>query len=132
MRHLTDDGLALIKRVEGFAPEVYVCPGGWPTIGYGHVVRDAERDRFADGIDEATAEELLRRDVETAERAVLRLIQYRSRTDNSTRSARLPSTSAPAPCRARRSGARSTAGSTTRCRPSSGAGCGPVDGSSLV
>ena len=75
MRHLTDDGLALIKRVEGFAPEVYVCPGGWPTIGYGHVVRDAERDRFADGIDEATAEELLRRDVETAERAVLRLIR---------------------------------------------------------
>ena len=50
-------------------------PGGWPTIGYGHVVRDDERDRFANGIDEATAEELLRRDVETAERAVLRLIR---------------------------------------------------------
>ena len=74
MRHLTDDGLALIKRFEGFVPEIYVCPGGWPTIGYGHVVRDDERQRFGDGIDEATAEELLRRDVETAERAVLRLI----------------------------------------------------------
>ena len=72
MRHLTDDGLALIKRFEGFAPEVYVCTGGWPTIGYGHVVRDAERERFADGIDEATAAKLLRRDVEAAERAVLR------------------------------------------------------------
>ena len=75
MRHLTDDGLALIKRFEGFAPEVYVCPGGWPTIGYGHVVRDDERSRFMDGIDEAIGEELLRRDVAAAERAVLRLIR---------------------------------------------------------
>ena len=75
MRHLTDEGLALIKRFEGFAPEVYICPGGWPTIGYGHVIRDDECDWFADGIDEATAEELLRRDVETAERSVLRLIR---------------------------------------------------------
>ena len=75
MRHLTDDGLALIKRFEGFSPEIYLCPGGWPTIGYGHVVRDDERERFADGIDEAAAEDLLRRDVEIAERAVLRLIR---------------------------------------------------------
>ena len=75
MRHLTDDGLVLIKRFEGFAPEVYVCPGGWPTIGYGHVVQDDERERFAGGIDEAAAEDLLRRDVESAERAVLRLIR---------------------------------------------------------
>ena len=75
MRHVTEDGLALIKRFEGFEPEIYICPGGWPTIGYGHVVRDDERDQFAGGIDEATAEELLRRDVEVAERAVLRLIR---------------------------------------------------------
>ncbi len=75
MRHLTDDGLALIKRFEGFAPEIYICPGGWPTIGYGHVVRDEEREQFADGIDEAQGEDLLRRDVETAERAVLRLVR---------------------------------------------------------
>ncbi len=75
MRHVTDDGLALIKRFEGFAPELYVCPAGWPTIGYGHVVREDDRNRFVDGIDEATGEELLRRDVETAERAVLRLIR---------------------------------------------------------
>ena len=75
MRHVTDEGLALIKRFEGFAPEIYICPGGWPTIGYGHVVRDGERDRFADGIDEAIADELLRRDVEAAVRAVLRFIR---------------------------------------------------------
>ena len=68
MRHLTDEGLALIKRFEGFEPEIYICPAGWPTIGYGHVVRDHERERFADGIDEAAAEALLRLDVGTAER----------------------------------------------------------------
>ncbi len=75
MRHLTDEGLALIKRFEGFASEIYICPADWPTIGYGHVVRDGEQVRFADGIDETEAEALLRRDVKTAERAVLRLIR---------------------------------------------------------
>ncbi len=75
MRHVTDEGLALIQRFEGFAPEVYVCPGGWPTIGYGHVVQENEHDRFSGGIDETEAEHLLRRDVETAERAALRLIR---------------------------------------------------------
>ena len=75
MRHLTDEGLALIKRFEGLAPEIYICPAGWPTIGYGHVVREHERERFADGIDEATADDVLRRDVETAERAALRLVR---------------------------------------------------------
>ncbi len=55
-------------------PEIYVCPAAWPTIGYGHVVRKDEQERFADGIDEATAAKLLRRDVEAAVRAVLRLI----------------------------------------------------------
>jgi len=75
MRHVTDEGLALIKRFEGFSPDIYICPGGWSTIGYGHVVRETERERFADGIDEGRAEKLLRRDVEMAERAVLRLIR---------------------------------------------------------
>ncbi len=56
MRHVTDEGLALIKQFEGFQSEIYICPGGWPTIGYGHVVRENEQDRFVDGIDEATAE----------------------------------------------------------------------------
>jgi len=74
MRHVTEDGLTLIKRFEGFSPTIYFCPAGWPTIGYGHVVRDWERERFASGIDEDEAEDLLRRDVGTAERAVLRLI----------------------------------------------------------
>jgi GH24 family phage-related lysozyme (muramidase) len=74
MRHVTDAGLTLIKRFESFSATVYVCPAGYPTIGYGHVVLDGERERFANGVDENEAEDLLRRDAGIAERAVLRLI----------------------------------------------------------
>ena len=38
MRHITEEGLSLIKRFEGFSSSVYICPAGYPTIGYGHVV----------------------------------------------------------------------------------------------
>ena len=75
MRHLTGDGLALIKRFEGFAPEVYFCPAAGRPSATATWCATMERDRFANGIDEATAEELLRRDVETAERAEPRLIR---------------------------------------------------------
>jgi lysozyme len=74
MRHITQDGLDLIKRFEGFSPTIYICPAGYPTIGYGHLVRDHEQDRYQQGITEQEAEDLLRRDVQLAERAVLRLI----------------------------------------------------------
>lgn len=72
MRHVTQDGIDLIKRFEGFSPAVYICPAGYPTIGYGHLVREAEL--YEQGITEAEAEALLRRDVQAAEKAVLRLI----------------------------------------------------------
>ena len=75
MRHITQEGLDLIKRFEGFSPTIYICPAGYPTIGYGHVVREDERDRFAEGIDDQEAENLLQRDVRWAERGVMRLIE---------------------------------------------------------
>lgn len=74
MRHITQEGLDLIKRFEGFSSTIYICPAGYPTIGYGHVVRDEEKGRFDTGIDQEQGEELLRRDAHVAERAVLRLI----------------------------------------------------------
>ena len=74
MRHITEAGLNLIKRFEGFSPTIYICPAGYPTIGYGHVVLAHEQDQFAAGIMQADATELLRKDVRIAERAVLRLI----------------------------------------------------------
>jgi lysozyme len=73
MRNITQKGIDLIKRFEGFSDTVYICPAGYPTIGYGHLVRKDED--FSGGIDESQAEELLRKDVATAERAVLRYIK---------------------------------------------------------
>jgi lysozyme len=73
MRHITKDGLDLIKLFESFSPSIYICPANKPTIGYGHVVLDSED--FTVGIDEATAEDLLRNDANIAERSVLRLIK---------------------------------------------------------
>lgn len=75
MRHVTEEGLNLIKRFEGFSPTIYICPAGYPTIGYGHVVLLGEQSRFDSGILREEAAELLRRDVRIAESAVLRLIK---------------------------------------------------------
>ena len=72
MRHITQEGLDLIKRFEGFSSTVYMCPGGYPTIGYGHVVK--KHEDFSNGINEVKAENLLRQDAGIAERLVLRLI----------------------------------------------------------
>lgn len=72
MRHITQQGLELIKRFEGFSETVYICPAGYPTIGYGHLVK--ENENFACGVSEEEAEELLRHDVKDAERAVLRFV----------------------------------------------------------
>lgn len=74
MRHITDDGLGLIKQFEGFSPTIYLCPAGYPTIGFGHVVLLGEQSRFDGGIIREEAAELLRRDVRMAESAVVRLI----------------------------------------------------------
>jgi len=72
MRHTTEDGLRLIRRFEGFSAVPYLCPAGYLTVGYGHVVKNP--DAFRQPITEDEATEILNVDVETAERAVLRLI----------------------------------------------------------
>jgi len=69
----SERGIALLKESEGFSATPYICPAGKPTIGYGHVIRDDEN--FADqGIDDAQAESLLRRDIGTAEQAVFEAV----------------------------------------------------------
>ena len=74
MRKVSEEGLSLIKRFEGFSETVYICPAGYPTIGYGHVVLDHEVENFAYGISEEQATDLLRQDVAIAEYAVVRHI----------------------------------------------------------
>ena len=71
MRHITQEGLDLIKHFEGFSPIVYTCPAGYATIGYGHLMT---KDETFKTIKQDDAQELLRNDAEDAERAVLRYI----------------------------------------------------------
>jgi lysozyme len=74
VRQITKHGLELITRFESFSPVIYICPAGYPTIGYGHLITEASKAQFLDGVDENEALALLRQDVAIAERAVLRLI----------------------------------------------------------
>lgn len=72
LRGVNAQTLALIKQYEGFSANNYICPAGYPTIGYGHVVLEGEN--FSDGITHEWAQQLLRADARKAERAVLRYI----------------------------------------------------------
>ena len=125
MRHITQAGIDLIKQFEGFSPTVYICPAGYPTIGYGHVVKTQEREQFADGITTEQAETLLRQDVQTAERAVLRLITV-PLTDGRFLSL---STSGRVPCNAPPCGGRSIVAIMPPCLRNLGNGSGGGDGS---
>lgn len=62
---VTEKGLELIKRFEGFAAREYTCAAGKRTIGYGHVIRDGEY--WPEGITPEAAENLLLDDVSAAE-----------------------------------------------------------------
>jgi lysozyme len=75
MRHITKTGIDLIKKYEGYSAKIYICAAGYPTIGYGHLVRGDEAQLFKNGITEAMAEALLIKDIQSAEKSVLRLIQ---------------------------------------------------------
>jgi len=75
MRHITQNGLSLIKRFEGFEPKIYLDAAGLPTIGYGHLLLQGEAEMFKNGISEAAGEALLIKDVLLAEQAVCRLIK---------------------------------------------------------
>lgn len=75
MRHITQNGISLIKRFEGFETEIYLDAAGLPTIGYGHLLRAGEAKMFKNGISPEAGEALLIKDVLSAECAVLRLIK---------------------------------------------------------
>jgi lysozyme len=78
MRHINDEGLALIKAFESFSAVPYRCPAGVLTIGYGHTGPNVAEGR---SVTIQQAEELLVHDLQNSERAVLRLIS-RTLSDN--------------------------------------------------
>lgn len=56
---MTNRCIELVKKFEGFRNKIYLCPAGYPTIGYGHVVLKHEKEKFKNGITQEEAEELL-------------------------------------------------------------------------
>lgn len=74
VRAVTENGINLIKWAERFVPHIYPCPAGYPTIGWGHVVKDNEKEQFAQGITEEEGEILLSNDLKQYELSVCRLI----------------------------------------------------------
>jgi len=75
MRHITDNGLKLIKDFEGFSSKIYKDSAGFPTVGHGHLILPHEKHLFQNGINMLQAEALLKADLQVAERAVSRLIK---------------------------------------------------------
>lgn len=71
LRPCPEVGVDLIKSFEGFSPISYICPAGYPTIGYGHVVQPGEQWGT---ISEPEAVALLKRDLPRYENGVLRYI----------------------------------------------------------
>lgn len=70
-RKISDYGLELIKKFESFREEVYLCPAGKRTIGYGHVLRKGEQFYK---IDQNQALALLVKDCQMAEYIICYLV----------------------------------------------------------
>jgi len=71
--HLSNAGLELLKKSEGYLNSTYSDVAGFPTIGFGHRVQPGEN--LGAGISPAQGEEILARDIKTAEEAVTRLVR---------------------------------------------------------
>jgi len=69
---LSDTGLEMIKRFEGFCPRSYHGAAGLPTIGYGHRLLNSAS--FPNGVTEDDAASILRADVREAATVVERLV----------------------------------------------------------
>jgi lysozyme len=70
---ISEAGLALLKRSEGFRSRTYLDAAGLPTIGYGHQLVHPEF--FPNGISEAQATAILTNDLRETEKAVARLVK---------------------------------------------------------
>ena len=70
---LSNAGLDLVKRSEGFRSHTYLDVNGFPTIGYGHRILPSES--FPGPIAETQANNLLASDLRVAEQDVVRLVK---------------------------------------------------------
>lgn len=67
----SNKGIEIIKKYEGFSAKSYICPAGFKTIGYGHLIN---KNEDLTEVSSSEAEELLLKDLISAEQAVMRNI----------------------------------------------------------
>jgi len=68
---ISNEGLSLIKAHEGYREKMYFDQAGLPTIGYGTLIDTVQEKKYlTEPITRTEAEDLLRRDVSIAEKAV--------------------------------------------------------------
>lgn len=72
--NISEKGIALIKRFEGFSATPYRCPAGKWTIGYGHVI---VKNKQIQQLSEEEAHQLLLKDVQRAEDAIRRHVEVK-------------------------------------------------------
>ena len=74
-----ETGLKIIKQFEGFHSKAYLCPAGIPTIGYGSTRgKNRKRSKLTTAaITKEEGEELLKKDVQSAESSVKNLIKVK-------------------------------------------------------
>lgn len=68
---MTNRCVELVKKFEGFSSKPYLCPAGYWTIGYGHVIYDGNLNRT---ITKEEAEKLLIEDLLKFEKAIKPLL----------------------------------------------------------
>ncbi len=79
IRRVFDKGIDLTKVSEGFRSSLYNDAAGYYTIAYGHLLKKARCDgtepkEFKQGVTEPRGTEILRKDMNRAEIAVMRLV----------------------------------------------------------
>lgn len=72
--HLSDEGYALLEKMEGFSPELYSLKDGGFTIGFGFFVPYGEAGKWSKGVTVAEAERILREKVPSYEDQVKQYI----------------------------------------------------------
>jgi lysozyme len=71
----SDKGIRLICHYEGFSNNIYICPDGSHTIGYGHKLTKEEENKYKAGITKEEAIKLLKTDLRIAERTVAHFVK---------------------------------------------------------
>ena len=65
--------VAGVKHFEGYYARPYLCPTGYPTIGYGHVIKSSEKETLTH-LTEPEATALLRKDLNESLKEALRIM----------------------------------------------------------